>query len=184
MFSFQFNINKILEVIVNKKLVFGHTLTLYKIIINTTFSYLKNLIIEWKAEVDEREKWTFEKMSMEQMLNDKYDPINRSFEFVVLGDASIHYLSGIADVEGSYISSADAPPSFHYYIPSVTAANNAVGITFDFIVYCNSSVITASNDAIIRDVEYYKYSGMFWQLLSNQNVINNQVNNNTVNLSL
>lgn len=172
MISFNINTNKLVLFFRNKYLVYANTLLLVNAIVEHSFGYILTKLKAWKHEVTEREKWTFEVLSMEKMLNDEFDPLERSIKFQTLNDNSIHFLSGLYDVESSYITAHDAPPEQMYYIPNVAAANRSVGITYDFVVYCRLAVFNASRNQIEQRVNYYKYSGMQWFLKLDNDIIN------------
>jgi hypothetical protein len=131
---------------------------------------LKIEMIQFMNETADREKWTFQIMSMEQLLNDKYAVNSPNIRIETLNATAVEPL-GDRYTGNSYLGTRTSNTS--WFIPTKEQALEATGLSDHFVVYADTQTIAANAAKIAMEIEYYKFASLRWQLRD----LNDQINN-------
>ncbi len=169
MFSYNFSIQKLIEQNRNPFVIVGNMIT-FCLALCKPLQSLKDEMMAFIIGSIEKEKWTFQIMSMEKLLNDKYAVNLPNIYIETLYAAQVHPLANRFG-GNSFLGERGSIKGF--LIPTKEQAVEATGVNDHFVIYADQDTIDQNGEEIKKTIDYYKFSGLRYQLRSLDDIIIN-----------
>lgn len=179
MFNYNFSIQRLIKQVRNPWVIMGNAVDYVHALLRP-LEYMKQDLINFVSFTREKEQWTWQVMSMEKLLNNRYAVNAPTIQIETLNATKIVPLADRYYGE-SYLGSRTSSSGF--LVPTKEEATAATGVRDHFVVYADEATI-AANEAVIRQaIEYYKFAGLRYQLRRLNDVIPNEplINNEDMN---
>ena len=135
---------------------------------------IKSEMLSFIDTTRNKEQYTFQVASMEVLLNDLYSPSKPNIQIVTLKATNVVPLANRYTGSSALGNKGSVKG---WFLPNKSQALIAAGISDNFIVYVEPSVLAAHKFDIIDTINYYKFSGLQFQVRANNDIINPDVSN-------
>jgi len=173
MFSYNFSFLKKIKQNRNPYVIVGNVVDYLQCVLKPVED-IKNDMLDFIDKRREKEKWTFQLASMEERLNNIYNTVGQFGLFPIrietIKSATVFPL---ADENGGGSSALGTESTGGFVVPDHEAMLESIGVGFDFVIYVPPDMVEADREGIRREIDFYKYSGLSYEIRDNDDVIDN-----------